>query len=82
MGELDELEANGLITRQRYPLDRRRHMVAITAKGERELVKLRDVVRRIEDDYLAPLDPTSRGQLHDLLLRVAGSHDARYRRNE
>src|SRR3954471_3605115 len=67
VGELDKLEANGFIARQRDPLDRRRHTVAITAKGEKELVKLRAAVRRIEDEYLAPLDSKARKQLHELL---------------
>lgn len=81
VGELDELETNGLIERRRDALDRRRHMVAITAKGQKELVKLRNVVRRVEDEYLAPLDTNSRKQLHDLLLSIAGGHDTRYRRD-
>jgi DNA-binding MarR family transcriptional regulator len=80
VGELDQLEANKLVERRRDPLDRRRHMVAITPKGEKELVKLRRVVRRIEDEYLAPLDAKSREQLHKLLLRIAEGQDARYRR--
>jgi DNA-binding MarR family transcriptional regulator len=79
VGELDELETNGLVERRRNPLDRRRHMVAITPKGEKELVKLRRVVKRIEDEYLAPLEPETRNQLRDLLLRIAGAHDPRYR---
>jgi MarR family transcriptional regulator, lower aerobic nicotinate degradation pathway regulator len=82
VGELDELEASGLIKRMRDPLDRRRHMVEITAKGKKELVKLRGAVRRIEDEYLAPLDPGARKQLHDLLLRIAEGHDARFRRRD
>ena len=79
VGELDELETNGLIERRRNPLDRRRHMVAITPKGEKELVKLRRVVKRIENEYLAPLEPETRKQLRDVLLRIAGEHDPRYR---
>jgi len=80
VGELDQLEASGLVERKRNPLDRRRHMVAITPKGEKELVKLRRVVRGIEDEFLAPLDARSREQLHKLLLRIAQVHDPRFRR--
>ena len=80
VGELDDLEEHGLIERRRDPDDRRRHMVRITADGKRRLVKLRAAVGRLEDEYLAPLDPASRKQLHQLLLRVAAAHDERYQR--
>jgi DNA-binding MarR family transcriptional regulator len=80
VGELDELEAGGFIERQRDPHDRRRQMVAITKKGEKQLVKLRAGVQRIENEYLASLDATARKQLHELLLQVAQGNDARYRR--
>ena len=82
VGELDALEELGLIERRRDPNDRRRHMVALTAAGKRQLVKLRAVVKRIEDSFLAPLDEETRLQLHDTLLRVACCHDGRYKRED
>jgi DNA-binding MarR family transcriptional regulator len=80
VGELDELEENGFVERRRDPGDRRRHMVTITVKGQRQLKKLRTALDKIEDDYFAPLDPKSRAQLHELLLRLAEGHDARFKR--
>ena len=63
--------------RQRDPHDRRRHVVSITSAGKRELSRLREIVKRLEDEFFAPLDPESRKTFHELLLRLAAQNDPR-----
>jgi DNA-binding MarR family transcriptional regulator len=74
---LDSLERRELVRRERDTLDRRRHLIRLAPAGERELERIRDMAKGIEDDFLAPLDPESRRALHDLLLRLAAYNDPR-----
>ena len=74
---LDELEERELVVRKRDPDDRRRHVVKLTADGRAMLRRLRAVVRRLEDDFLAPLDADQRAQLKQLLGTLASHHDPR-----
>jgi DNA-binding MarR family transcriptional regulator len=77
VGLLDELEEQKLVERKRDPDDRRRQLVRITTDGKRTLGKLRALARRLEDEFLAPLDAEQREQLHALLLVLAGRHEPR-----
>jgi DNA-binding MarR family transcriptional regulator len=75
---LDELEERELVMRKRDPEDRRRHVVKLTADGRAMLRRLQALMRRMEEDFLAPLNPEQREQLHGLLGELAGYHDPRW----
>jgi DNA-binding MarR family transcriptional regulator len=77
VGLLDTLEEGGLVERRPDPEDRRRHIVSLTAAGRRQLAKIRVLARRVEEEFLLPLDLKERATLHDLLLRLAMFHDPR-----
>ena len=77
VGLLDELEEKTLVERKRDPDDRRRHIVRLTTDGKRTLARLRALSKRLEDDFLAPLDPGQREALHTLLLELAARHEPR-----
>jgi MarR family transcriptional regulator, lower aerobic nicotinate degradation pathway regulator len=75
---LDGLEERGLVARRRDPDDRRRHVVTLTPAGRKQLAAFRKLVRKLEDEFLSPLDEEERATLHDLLLRIAVQRDARF----
>jgi len=77
VGILDELEDQHLIERQRDNADRRRHLVVLTPEGRKALAKLRTLSKRLDDDFLAPLDDQERHELHRLLLKLAERHEPR-----
>ena len=67
---LNELEAAEYAERRRDPLDRRRHLVHLTATGRRALDHAERAQESVESEVLAALDPDERATLRDLLARA------------
>jgi DNA-binding MarR family transcriptional regulator len=67
---LNELEDLGYATRQRDPLDRRRHVVQLTATGRSALDGAERAQETVEDDVLRDLDEEDRKILWQLLTRA------------
>jgi DNA-binding MarR family transcriptional regulator len=65
---LNPLEADGYLSRDRDPADRRRHVVTLTRAGERQLERAAQAQRDAEDELFAGLTDTQRDQLRRLLL--------------
>ncbi|TDU83548.1 DNA-binding MarR family transcriptional regulator [Kribbella voronezhensis] len=72
---LDDLERDGLLTRQPDPSDRRARTVTLTAAGKSRLRAAKADIRAMEEDLLAPLTPTERRHLLTALPRLAQTPD-------
>ncbi len=67
---LNPLEADGLVSRERDPADRRRHLVTLTPAGERALVSASSAQKKTEETLFASLDDKQREQLGALLIAL------------
>jgi DNA-binding MarR family transcriptional regulator len=67
---LNPLEAEGLVTRERDPGDRRRHVVSLTSAGEQRLDEASRAQKETEDELFSSLSRDQREQLRDLLLAL------------
>jgi DNA-binding MarR family transcriptional regulator len=70
VGQLNPLEADGLVSRERDSTDRRRHLVTLTARGERHLAGAACGQKAAEDQLFAALTDDQREQLGTLLLAL------------
>jgi len=70
---LEELDADGLVTRQRDPADRRRVRVDATRRGRALLAGGRPAVTAAVEQALHPLLPAERESLRALLRKLLGS---------
>jgi MarR family transcriptional regulator, lower aerobic nicotinate degradation pathway regulator len=67
---VDHLEERGLVERHRNPENRRAYRLTLTGAGRKLLLEADPLVRRVEEDVMAPLDDAQRRQLHGLLLSL------------
>ena len=67
---LNPLEADGYLSRNRDPVDRRRHVVTLSPAGERQLDRAAQGQRDAEDELFASLTDNQREELRALLLTL------------
>lgn len=67
---LDVLEQRGFIERQVDPLDRRRHVVKLTAVGQVALQQIRQAREEVDAAFFAGLDHQEQEMLHHLLVKL------------
>jgi DNA-binding MarR family transcriptional regulator len=60
---IDQLEALGLVRRRPDPLDRRRHVLSLTAEGQRASRESEQIAQQVTDrtPHAAPLDAAGTG---------------------
>ena len=69
---LNDLEDDGFVARRRDPTDRRRHLVAMTPKGEKALERAEEKLETLEEDVVGDLTPDERETLAGLLRKALG----------
>jgi DNA-binding MarR family transcriptional regulator len=72
---VDQLEAKGLIARRVSAADRRVRQLRLTPRGDALHKHLAPVVRRRQDQLLAPLDAVERDAFMQMLLRVIDANE-------
>jgi DNA-binding MarR family transcriptional regulator len=75
IGNLDQLERLGLVTREPDPADRRNRMVSLTAEGRRVLDRCRAEIGEMEDDLLGAVPARDRAAFERALTALAESLD-------
>jgi DNA-binding MarR family transcriptional regulator len=70
---LNPLEADGYVSRERDPADRRRHIVTLTEPGAQHLLAAAIAQREAENALFAGLDAAQREHLRQLLTSLRDS---------
>jgi DNA-binding MarR family transcriptional regulator len=72
---VDELERRGTVRRSRNTVDRRSYALELTADGGALLVRAKATVHEATGELLSTLGEDERGELADLLAKLAGVSD-------
>ncbi|MDQ3630622.1 MAG: MarR family transcriptional regulator [Actinomycetota bacterium] len=75
VARMDMLAERGLVERARSTADRRSYEIRLSAAGRGLLAELREQGREHGDRFFAPLTPSERRRLHELLAKLAASLD-------
>jgi DNA-binding MarR family transcriptional regulator len=67
---IDDLEAAGLVRRERNPDDRRAYRVTLTAEGKRLQKRAEQALDQVADEFFGPLTRRERAQLQGYLRRL------------
>jgi len=70
---LNAMEANGLLTRRRDPINRRVHIVELTDAGDAAFLRLRDAAVEFDRRLRAGFTDADLALLADLLVRLTGN---------
>ncbi len=73
IGLLDGLEAEGLLTREPDPGDRRAKIIALTDAGRKRHEAARRDIRRMERRLLAEVEAADAARLRELLALLSGA---------
>lgn len=73
IGNLDRLEAAGMVAREPDPADRRNRIVSLTDAGSQVLRSCRAAIGAMETELLADLDPADRNAFERALTALAGA---------
>jgi len=75
---LNPLEADGFVSRERDLVDRRRHVVTLTATGQRHFNSATRAQREAEDALFAGLDDEQRQQLSAVMVALRDNLASRH----
>lgn len=76
---IDDLEAKGVVVRQRNPADRRAYSIQLTPRGRTVQKRAATAFDAAAAEFFAPLEPAERRILGDMMRRLIASADEKLR---